>query len=624
MEMRKNILIALLIFTAAAVCYNSVLLAGFVWDDEFLVVQNPLVRAPLLSFQLFKQDIINSGFKYSVYYRPIQIVSYALDYRLWGISPAGFHFSNIFLHFLNGLLVFLLAWKLTREKTAGLLAGVFFVISPALSGAVSYISGRTDLLFFFFGLLYMLFHVLYFEKKKISFLWTGIFFLLFSLLSKEAAVIFPFLLLLMYLILYRKSSRSKAVSLIPGFILVGLYALLHKILLGGKYAELFTSKDVTTFFSSYAGIVKESFSVILFPVGLHLRRVAVSHTGLAIAALAVLAIFILAILYLKKDRSVLFFGLGFFLVGLIPFAFISSKFGVVGEHWVYLASAGIFLFLGIAITELYRARGVVTKGILIGLVFVMVSTYSSLTAMQNRYWQSDLALSSRVMDFSEADRTAVYYKAVSFLKEGRSEEALLIMDEYVDARGSDHVALYLKGRLAASSGNLEAAEEAFKKAIQIKPDYDDGYLGLAMAAFMQGEEAEGISYLKKTLEINPEHMEGLLLLGMAHAQSGDRAKALEVADKARSKNPYQYDSIMTQGNIYLQAGDLRGSAECYLEASRLYPERPEAYYWLGYVFYKGGEGAQAIIWLKKAVIIDPSFSPALDLIRKIKNSEPSQ
>ena len=621
MEVRKNILIILLIFTATAACYSSVLDAGFIWDDEFLVVENPLIRAPLLSFQPFKQDIINSGFRYTVYYRPLQIMSYAADYRLWGMSSSGFHFTNIFLHFLNGLLVLLLTWKLTREKVAGLLAGVFFVIHPALSGAVSYISGRTDLLFFFFGLLFLIFQILYFEKRRYSSLLAGTFFLILSLLSKEAALIFPVIALLMYLLIFKNRSEAKGIGLIPGFAAGAFYAAAHRVILGSKYAGLFDFKDFLGFLSRYAETVRESLFIILFPLGLHLRRVPVPQTGGMIALLSVMAIFIFVLIYLKDTRPVLSFGLWFFLAGLIPFAFVSGRFNVLGEHWVYLSSVGIFLFAGLAITRLYQRRGKVSRCILVGIVFIVVSSYSSMTIIQNRYWQSNITLSDRVLGFSGEDRLAVYYKATALSAGGKKVEALKIMDEYIEASGGDPVALYLKGRLAVADENIPVAESAFTRAVNIDPEYDDGYLGLAMVEFVQRKDEEGIGYLEKVLEINPGHTEALMMLGMAYTKAGNRIKAMETAQKAREKNPYNYDSIMTQGNIYLQIGNLHDAAKCYLEASKLYPERTEAYYRLGYVFLIGGEEKQAEKWLKKAVMVNPSFIPAQDLLKKIRSRE---
>ena len=619
METRKNILIILLIFTATAVCYGTVLDAGFVWDDEFLVVQNPLLRAPLVSFQMFKQDIINSSFKYTVYYRPVQVLSYAMDYRMWGINARGFHFTNIFLHFLNSLLVLLLAWKLTGEKAAGLLAGVLFAIHPALSGAVSYVSGRTDLLFFFFGIIYMLFQIAYFERRRHGFLWAGIFFLILSLLSKEAAVIFPVLALLMYLLVFKKRSGPAGSSLIPGFALSIVYAALHRILLGSKYPEFSGIKDAAGYLLRYAEMARESLFIILFPAALHLRRSPALQSGQAFALLSVLMIFILVLAYLKEERPGLSFGLWCFLAGLVPFAFISGQFKVLGEHWVYLSSVGIFIFISIAVTRLYYRRGKVVKCFLIGLIFAFVSLYSSMTVMQNRYWQSDLALSGRVMDFSEADRSAVYYKAVALTKEGKKAESLRVMDEYIRASGSDHVAMYLKGRLAVSGGNVAVAEKEFARALSIKPEYDDGYLGLAMVRFTEGRDKEGIGCLEKVLQLNPDHTEALTLMGMAYVQSGDHQKALEIAAKARKRNPYNYDAVMNQGNTYLQVGDLRKSLECYMEASKLYPERPEPYYRIGYVFLAGGEQREAITWIRKSVMADPTFKPARDLLFKIRS-----
>ena len=166
MSWRENLLIISVLFVAVFVCYAATLNAGFVWDDQFIILSNPLIRAPLWSFAPFKQDIVNSSFTYTIYYRPIQILSYAVDYRLWGMNSSGFHFFGIFLHFLNSILVFFLILKLVREKAIALLAAIFFAVHPAYSGAISYISSRADLLFFFFGFLSMLLYVFFKEKKK--------------------------------------------------------------------------------------------------------------------------------------------------------------------------------------------------------------------------------------------------------------------------------------------------------------------------------------------------------------------------------------------------------------------------------------------------------------------------
>ena len=123
-----NISIIALLFTATFVCYAATLSSGFVWDDEYLVKENPVIRAPLWTFYPFTQDIANSSFRLSYYYRPLQMFSYALEYRLWGLRPFGYHCTNLFIHFFNSVLIFFLIEILFRKKSMSYFAALVFVI----------------------------------------------------------------------------------------------------------------------------------------------------------------------------------------------------------------------------------------------------------------------------------------------------------------------------------------------------------------------------------------------------------------------------------------------------------------------------------------------------------------
>ena len=86
-------LVAFLLVAAVAVAFGNALENGFVYDDGLLVVDNPVVRAPLT-------DLDALGF-----YRPLRTLSYRLDYALGGLDPRVFHGANLVYHALTVLLV---------------------------------------------------------------------------------------------------------------------------------------------------------------------------------------------------------------------------------------------------------------------------------------------------------------------------------------------------------------------------------------------------------------------------------------------------------------------------------------------------------------------------------------
>jgi len=611
---RKNILIALLLLTATAVSYGNVTGAGFVWDDKFIVLENPQIRASLASFQVFKQDVINSSFIYSIYYRPVQMLTYALDYRLWGMNPLGFHITGILLHFFNGLLVFYLTLELARKKAPALLASLLFIIHPAYVGVVAYISSRADLLFFLFGFLYMIFYVRYVELKKPIFLAASVFSLALALLSKETALIFPFLLLLMSILVLREKRMT---SQVPAFLLCGVYALAHYLFFGGRYHTVIKLAGFEEASAKYFEIVKEFFLLVIFPAALHVRRAGTFLQQADPLVIASLAIIIFLVFYLKGSRRLLVFSLGFFLISLVPFLFVAAGLKVFAEHWLYLPSYGAFLFVSVSLTEVYERRGKPSKYLIAGGVLVIVATLASITIAQTKYWQTSESLSGRVLSFSKEDDSAMFYKAVSSKKGKINQKALDEMDSYVETRPGDAAALYLRGRWQLASGAADEAERDFKTVLAIDPDNFDAYVGMALVELKRGDKTAAINYLEKVLEMSPRHSEALLILGAIYSESGEDEKALEVSKRAYRIKPYDYNALINLGTAYSRMGYLPEAATYYLEAAKLYPERPLAFYNLGEVFLAGGEEKQAKMYLQKAIMCDPGFKKPAELMRKI-------
>ncbi len=623
MRRNENLLLILLLFTAVIACYGNVLNAGFIWDDEFLVLENPLVRAPLTSFRIFKQDIIDSGFNYTIYYRPFQIVSYAVDYRLWGLDPFAFHFSSIFIHFLNGILVFLLTRRLCGDVSISFLAALLFVIHPAHAGAVSYISGRAELLFFLFGFTSMLFFVRFRRGGGPVYLAGSAIFLIFSLLSKEIAVIVPFLILLIDALMLRDRGRFRMIRHAPNFMLTGCYAALHHSFFRDRYPVIFACQDFPQRILDCSKMLARSLALGMAPFDLHMRRLEDGMPGLTIFCAATLICVIALFFYLKSNRRLTVFSLSFFAVGLLPLIFIVRYFEVFAEHWIYMASYGLFLFMASAVLYLFRKGKRAGKVIALLLIFTGIVFYAGSTILQTRYWRDDVSLSDRVLDFSGRDTVAMHYKAVSFMKDDRAAQSLEIMRDYVEFNRADPRAWYIRGRLELAAGDIDAASMDFKIAVSMNPAYDNGYLGLAFVAFAKGEPEKGIGYLEHVVRLNPGHIEAFVILGTAYSRRGDDQRALEISRTAKKINPYNYNVLVNLGTAYTRLGNTREGARQYLEALRLYPERPKPYYNLGYLFYKSGQEKEALEYLQEALEREPDFRPALELLHEMRNDTDS-
>ena len=86
--------------------YSPCLDGGFVWDDQYLVKENPFFRSPVFITEVFQHHLFHNS--YSLYYRPVQNISYMLDYWLWDRNSFGYHLTNVFLHATAAFLLLLL------------------------------------------------------------------------------------------------------------------------------------------------------------------------------------------------------------------------------------------------------------------------------------------------------------------------------------------------------------------------------------------------------------------------------------------------------------------------------------------------------------------------------------
>ncbi|MEE8415688.1 MAG: glycosyltransferase family 39 protein, partial [Desulfobacterales bacterium] len=148
----------LLILVSATLVYINCLDNDFVMDDMTLIRGNWKLRS--------LENIWNILFHS---YRPLRTMSYAIDYHFWGFNPVGYHITNIILHALSSLWVYAIIQRLTRNVRVSLYTAILFAVHPIHTDAVTYMSGRRDVLFAFFYLAAFYFFLCYRENIKLRY-----------------------------------------------------------------------------------------------------------------------------------------------------------------------------------------------------------------------------------------------------------------------------------------------------------------------------------------------------------------------------------------------------------------------------------------------------------------------
>lgn len=197
-RLRESILL-LLSLLFIFLTFHRALNGVFINDDIRLIETNLYIRdSSYLKHNLTHDfgnvslsDAARDAKQPNFYYRPLITLSYMLDYQLHGLEPWGYHLTNIILHLLNVLLVYLLTIKLRSVwRAVPLLVALLFAIHPTRAESVSWISGRTDLLMGMFALFSILlfWRALCSTSHRISALLVAWIAFLAALASKETAV----------------------------------------------------------------------------------------------------------------------------------------------------------------------------------------------------------------------------------------------------------------------------------------------------------------------------------------------------------------------------------------------------------------------------------------------------
>ena len=325
--------------------YFPSLYHDFVVDDGALVVGNPYIKSWKYLPEILTKDAWNIS-EPTNYWRPVFSISLALDYSVWGLNPIGFHLTNILLHAINTVLLYLLCKRL-RNTTCAVFASLLFALHPIQAHTVNVISTRGDLLAAFFTLLSL--HA-FFSKKTIPFAIA----LVLSLLSKETSMVLPLALLLAWMIVERDKQEMR---LLLAFAILSLY-LVVRLSLGFSFSLiplvfsyhaplnirwLLAFKVLALYFLALLNLFElpHPFWSVEIPTSL--------NDSYVIGGIVMFGLLLGAIWKSLKQQPLIALGLGWFLIYFLPISNLKELNQPMAEHWLYIPMIGLSLAFGAAL-----------------------------------------------------------------------------------------------------------------------------------------------------------------------------------------------------------------------------------------------------------------------------------
>lgn len=504
-------LVRLVVALVALLPYLPAIDAPFVFDDLLIIGDNEFVQegdtAAILSSGYWDGHDQLMGERQALY-RPLTVLTYAWNWAVVGDDPAGFRWVNLLLHALCSVLVFELLLRLLRSHAGAVCGALLFAAHPIHTEAVTYVSGRADLLaaLGFFGA--WLVHELRGPaggRRSLYVLSLALFAL--GLMAKEMAATLPAVLMLFDLVAQRRAGASLRVALrglgrrartYTGYFVVLLsFLALRASVLGAlapdasdipMQANPLRDLSFVERLDDATGLLGRELGLLVWPARLSIdysfdaipvSAALIGGEALPWAALALVA-FLAGLGGLLTRKALMASGaLLFFFGTLFPVSNLAFVIGTnLGERVLYLTSFAVALSLGAALAWV-RARGRGASLAAVGVALCLSLLASWRTTLRNRDYESGYRL------FEAA--TEAY---------PRASRAQYNFGVYAQRRG----ALFARaGRGAEAQEELNKAVAAHERAVEVDPGYAEAHYALGLVAQERGDLAEAAQHFEAVL-----------------------------------------------------------------------------------------------------------------------------
>ncbi|HTR04855.1 MAG TPA: tetratricopeptide repeat protein [Thermoanaerobaculia bacterium] len=592
---------ALLLAGACVLSYANGLTGAFCYDDKAIVRDNFRIRSPERVDEIFTTPYFGGRPGTGTAYRPILLLSYALQWWAHGGNVVGFHVVNLFLHVAVTLVLAALFLRVGLPPPLSVGAALFFAVLPIHVEAVTSVVGRGETLAALFVLVGLRLALDAAEGRRPRGVRLAAALGAYGLacLTKESAAVAPALLGI--LLLFRAEGsfarrlrdafvRALPFSLGAAAVLWGVFRLRTAVLGGALHAAATGIFEVENPLAplpagARAANAAAAFFRYLGRLALPLRLSSdesawsISRLGprdaLFWVAPALLAALVAAALSRMRSRSPS--ALGFLLVAaaFLPTSNLLFPTGTIfAERLAYLPSAGFCLVLAswivgsaAAFSDLSRRRTVVLAAVAFG--------YAARTVTRNPVWASDEALFTDMVHVSPKSAKAHYDFAYMSADVGQPRRALehygraiAIYPNYWDAWAG-------KGRMERLLGDLEASEKSYAEALRLVPTYENGFYGVGLAREERGDRSGAEDVYRRGLRPNPQSLP--LAYRMALVLSAEnRPNALFAWRRALAIEPGSLPTRLGFADWLLAAGRRDEALAQVREALRLSPRHRPA------------------------------------------------
>lgn len=617
------------------------------WDDPAYVLKNPLIRD--ISFPGI-QKMFTTGHVVSTY-APLVLLSWGIDYALWGLNPQMFHVTNLILHVVVVFLIFYFTKQLSKNVKVAFITALLFGIHPMHVEAVSWISARKDLLYTFFFLGALIIYNVYTDsedkKQQIKMYIACIVLYGCSLLSKGSAVVFPLMLFLIDFYKRRSDIRQMIIEKIPFFALSIVFFYIAVVMQseGGAMEDRAFTSWIDSFGVGFYGYLIYLIKSII-PFGLGPYHPYPNELGepnpwyYYAAAIPVLLLFGYIVKTMKRKRY-LVLGFGFFFISLIPVIQV-LPFGtaVIAERYTYLPYLGLFFLIGLGLHHLYEQyqskKQLIQIGTGVFIVVLGVITFQYVKVYENgeTFWshvieqypdnfmgymnrtnhrmgqqQYNLALedADNAIKASPENPWLWYNRALVYKRMDKNGLSLKDLDKAIQLDHNFTSGYMNRGVIFGEAKQIHKAIGEFSKVIELNPERYLGYYNRALFLKQTGAYKEALKDINKVIALQQNLIpQSYYLRAELQMNFGKIDEAISDFTQVIALDPNMEASYNKRGQLYVEKRNLEAALQDFNEIIKLNENHSEAYINRGFVFMNQSKLYEASLDFKRAKELTPN------------------
>jgi tetratricopeptide (TPR) repeat protein len=516
---------------------------------------------------------------HSMNWHPVTTISHMLDCQLYGLKAGNHHFTNVLLHSVAVILLFLALQQMTGAFWRSAFVAAVFAIHPLRVESVAWIAERKDVLSGVFFMLTLLAYVHYTRAPSLGRYATVALAFVLGLMSKPMLVTLPFVLLVLdYWPLGRMRGRTqddghqllmRVLEKIPMIALSAVSSIVTFVAQKGAVGwteQLPVTSRMNNAAVSYVTYIWQMF----WPVHLAVfyphpeNRLPLWEI---ISSLFLLICITAVAIALRRQQPYLITGWLWYLGMLVPvIGLVQVGWQGHADRYTYLPQIGLYIAVTWAVvdmTALWRNQ----RTVLTAAAILTIGALSWDALVQTKYWRDSETLFRQALAVTTNNDVAENNLGIVFLQQGKLDEAISLLQAAVDLRPDNSPAHENLAKALLQKGQVADALIHYRKLLELQPDNIEVHNIVGTVLIQRGQIKEGVDEWQKVLAIQPDNGNAMSNLAWVFATCPDDSlrdggKAVQLAEEALRISGRRIPMIFrTLGAAYAETGEFSKAIE---------------------------------------------------------------